>query len=287
MTNGPVVLITGTSTGIGRAAAEALHAKGAVVVATARKPDDIADLAAAGMTTMQLDVTNDDEMKAVVDEVMARHGRIDALVNNAGYGIMLPQEEMPMDRMRQMFEVNVFGLQRMTQLVLPHMRKQGSGRIVNIASAAGHISLPMMGAYCATKFSVRALSWALKSEVEPFGIKVSLVEPGAINTNFGHRSVAESHGAGVDWDGSPYAPMHHNWDILRMTETGGHVGIISKRIVRAVLGRRPKFHYLAPYDARGARFAARFFPDSFTSKATKWYFWRNRGKTSAHGGNKQ
>jgi NAD(P)-dependent dehydrogenase (short-subunit alcohol dehydrogenase family) len=276
MNSGPVVLITGTSTGIGRAAAERLHQEGATVIATARNLDDIHDLAAGGIETMLLDVTNEEQMQAAVQEIIGKHGRIDALVNNAGYGVMYPQEEMPMEKMRQMFDVNVFGLQRMTQLVLPHMRAQGSGRIVNLASAAGHVSLPMMGAYCATKFSVRALSWALKGEVARFGIKVSLVEPGAIKTNFGQRSAAESQGSSASWVDSPYAAMHDNWDSIRMTDSGGDVSVISKRIVKAVLSRRPKFHYLAPYDAKGASFAARFFPDGLTSKAAQWYFWRKQ-----------
>lgn len=284
MKHSPIVLITGTSSGIGRAAAEALHAKGATVVATARNLDDIQDLADAGMHTMALDVTDDASMVSTVEAVARTHGRIDVLVNNAGYGVMLPLEELPMAQMRHMFDVNVFGLQRMTQLVLPHMRRQGSvqgfgrGRIVNVSSAAGHVALPIMGAYCATKFSVRALSWALRGEVHRFGIRVSLIEPGAIRTRFGHRSVSETEAAGIDVADSPYAAMHHNWDDVRFNAGGGDVRIISRRIVHACTARRPRFHYLAPYDARGARFAARFMPDTLTSVMTRLYFWRGTRK---------
>lgn len=275
-----VILITGTSTGIGRAAAEALHAKGHTVIATARKTADIKDLKDQGMTTMALDVTSDASMKKAVKAAVAKHSRVDVLINNAGYGVMLPQEEMPMDAMRAMYEVNVFGLQRMTQLVLPHMRGNpkrkgfGRGRILNVSSAAGHVAIPLMGAYCSTKFAVRSLTWALNGEVRPFAIKAILIEPGAIRTNFGHRSVQETKQLELDTRG-PYHVLHRNWDDKRLNANGGHVDIISRRIVRAATGRHPRFHYLAPSDARWAAFAARFLPDSWTQKLISAYLWRN------------
>lgn len=276
------VLLTGTSTGIGRAAALDLHTAGHTVIATARKRADIKDLADAGMTTLALDVSKEASMAKGVADAVAAHDGIDVLVNNAGFGSMLPQEEMPMETMRAMFEVNVFGLQRMTQLALPHLRANedrpgfGRGRIVNVGSSAGLVSLPLMGQYCATKFAVRALTWSLNGEVNRFGVKASLIEPGAIRTEFGARSVAES--SAPEAPDGPYATLRRNWDAMRFIGKGAPVSVISKRIVHAATARRPKFHYVAPMDARGARFASRFLPDPATQALASSYMWRNDGE---------
>jgi NAD(P)-dependent dehydrogenase (short-subunit alcohol dehydrogenase family) len=179
-----VVLITGCSSGIGRAAALHLAAAGHTVVATARRIDDLADLAAAGCRTLPLDVTDDGSMRAAVDAVEAAHGRIDALVNNAGYSQSGAVESVPLAKTRAQFETNVFGPLRLTQLVLPGMRRRGAGRIVNVSSMGGRLVFPGGGVYHASKYAIEALSDALRYELRPFGIGVVLVQPGLIRTNF-------------------------------------------------------------------------------------------------------
>ncbi len=281
MAQSPVVLITGTSTGIGRAAVEELSGRGCHVIATARNLDDIRDLHGDNVEVYALDVTDEASMQRVVDAVVEEHGRIDALVNNAGYGVMLPQEELADAALRQMFDVNVFGLQRLTQMVLPHMRAQRSGRIINIASAAGHLSLPIMGAYCATKFAVRALTTSLRSEVRRFGIHAILVEPGSIKTHFSKRSIAESTSVDTARQVDDYEALHANWDRIRSMAggSGPPASYIAKKIRRAVMSRRPKFRYIGPMDAWGARFAARFLPDPFMMRLEEWFFWRGARKS--------
>jgi NAD(P)-dependent dehydrogenase (short-subunit alcohol dehydrogenase family) len=179
-----VILITGCSSGIGRAAALHLAALGHTVIATARRVDDLADLAAAGCRTLPLDVTDEGSMRAAVDAVEASDGRIDVLVNNAGYSQSGAVESVPLARTRSQFETNVFGPLRLTQLVLPGMRRRGTGRIVNVSSMGGRLVFPGGGVYHASKYAVEALSDALRYELRPFGIAVVIIEPGLIKTNF-------------------------------------------------------------------------------------------------------
>src|ERR687883_574278 len=183
------VLITGCSTGIGRATAERLADHGHTVYATARRPDSIADLEGKGCKTLALDVTDEESMRAAVATVEQEHGAVGALVNNAGYSQSGAIEDVPMEQVRRQFETNVFGLIRMCQLVLPGMRRQGYGRIVNISSMGGKLVFPGGGIYHATKHAVEALSDALRFEVRGFGIGVSIVEPGLIKTQFGETAV--------------------------------------------------------------------------------------------------
>src|SRR3954453_19503622 len=179
------VLITGCSTGIGRATAERLADRGHTVYATARRPESIDELAAKGCKTLALDVTDEESMKAAVAEV----GSVDALVNNAGYSQSGAAESVRMDDVRKQFETNVFGLLRMCQLVLPGMREQGFGRIVNISSMGGKLVFPGGGMSHATKFAVEALSDAMRFEVESFGVDVVIIEPGLIRPAFGDAAV--------------------------------------------------------------------------------------------------
>src|SRR6185503_6979657 len=183
------VLITGCSTGIGRATAEHLAAKGFTVYATARKLDAIRDLAQKGCKTLALDVCDDDSMRAAVEAVERAEGAVGALVNNAGYGQEGVFEEVPMAEIRRQFETNVFGLVRLTQLCLPGMRRQGWGRIVNISSMGGKLTLPGGAFYRATKHAVEAMSDALRFEVRPFGIDVVVIEPGPIKTQLGDTAI--------------------------------------------------------------------------------------------------
>src|SRR4051795_6076398 len=172
------VLITGCSSGIGRATAERLARAGYTVYATARKPESIADLEGAGCRTLALDVTDEESMSAAVRTVEEAEGAVGVLVNNAGYSQSGAVESVPMDAIRRQFETNVFGLVRMCQLVLPGMREQHWGRIVNISSMGGKFTFPGGGVYHATKHAVEALSDALRFEVAGFGVKVIVIEPG-------------------------------------------------------------------------------------------------------------
>ena len=185
------VLISGCSSGIGAATAEALVRDGHTVYATARKTETLKDLEALGCHPLAMDVTSETSMIAAVRTVEEEHGRVGTLINNAGYGEYGPIEDADLERVRTMFETNVFGLARLTQLVLPAMRRSRAGRIVNIGSMGGRITFPVGGFYHATKYAVEAISDALRVEVKPFGIDVVLVEPGLVRTNF-EAKVSES-----------------------------------------------------------------------------------------------
>jgi NAD(P)-dependent dehydrogenase (short-subunit alcohol dehydrogenase family) len=184
------VLITGCSSGIGRATARRLAGSGWTVYATARKPETIADLEAAGCRTLALDVTDEASMTAAVAEIESTHGAVGVLINNAGYSQSGAIETVPLDAVRRQFETNVFGLVRLTQLVLPKMRDQRWGKIVNLGSMGGKLVFPGGGHYHATKHALEAISDALRFEVRGFGIDVILLEPGLITTEFGEAAAA-------------------------------------------------------------------------------------------------
>ncbi|MBL0749263.1 oxidoreductase [Nocardioides baculatus] len=180
----PIALVTGGSSGIGESTARALRARGFTVYAVARRVDKMAGLAADGVHTFAMDVTDDASMTAGIARIIDEEGRIDVLVNNAGYGSYGAVEDVPIDEARRQFEVNVFGLARLVQLVTPHMRAQKSGRIINISSIGGKFYEPFGAWYHATKFAVEGFSDSLRMELRPFGIKVVLIEPGPIRTEW-------------------------------------------------------------------------------------------------------
>jgi len=196
--NAHAVLITGCSTGIGRETAKRLAGRGRPVYATARRLDSIADLEAVGCRLLELDVTSEASARAAVEAV---EGGIGVLVNNAGINELGPVETLPLDRVQAMFETNLFGLMRMCQLVLPGMRRRGHGRIVNVGSMNGRLTFPGMGSYCATKHAIEATSDALRHEVRPFGVDVSLIQPGMVKTDLGKTAIERRAG---DDDG-PYS----------------------------------------------------------------------------------
>src|SRR5215210_3434575 len=195
------VLITGCSSGIGYATAERLADVGWRVYATARDVEKIAPLEKHGCVLLPLDVTDEDSMRSAVDEVERQEGAVGVLVNNAGYSQSGAVEAVPMDKVRGQFETNVFGLVRMCQLVLPGMRRQGYGRIVNLSSMGGKLTFPGAGHYHATKHAVEALSDALRFEVEGFGVKVSVIEPGLVRTGFADAAIGSMNGS----EDGPYA----------------------------------------------------------------------------------
>ncbi|OIB55844.1 SDR family oxidoreductase [Natrialba sp. SSL1] len=181
------VLITGCSSGIGRATALAFLQRDWQVVATARNTDDIADLAEAGCTTLELDVTDPEQVATAVERTVEIGDAIDCLVNNAGYAQTGPLEDVSTADLHRQFDVNVYGPHRLTRAALPHMRAQGEGRIINVSSVVGRISVPGMGSYAGSKHALEAMTDSLRAEVEEFDIEVTLIEPGPVQTNFSER----------------------------------------------------------------------------------------------------
>jgi NAD(P)-dependent dehydrogenase (short-subunit alcohol dehydrogenase family) len=243
------VLITGCSTGIGRATALRLARAGQTVYATARRAESIRDLEAAGCRTLALDVCDEDSMAAAVAAIEKAEGAVGVLVNNAGYGSDGAVEEVPMSEVRRQFETNVFGLARMIQLVLPGMRAQRYGKIFNLSSMGGRMTLPGGGFYHATKYAVEALSDALRFEVAGFGIDVVIIEPGIIKTEFG--ATASQKLAAAAKDGSPYEAFNrHLHKSLQEINTGQLAMIaaepdaIAKVIEKAIAAKKPKPRYL-------------------------------------------
>jgi NAD(P)-dependent dehydrogenase (short-subunit alcohol dehydrogenase family) len=246
------VLITGCSTGIGRATAEHLARAGHTVYASARRPESIADLEAAGCRTLALDVTAEESMRAAVAAVEEAEGAVGVLVNNAGYSQSGAVETISLESLRAQFETNVFGLVRMCQLVLPGMRRQGRGRIVNVSSMGGKLTFPGGGAYHATKYAVEALSDALRFEVAGFGIDVSIIEPGLIRTRFAETAVGS-----VARDEGPYSEF--NTAVSAATagvyegplgRLGGGPEAVARAIEKAITARRPRTRYPVTASAR-------------------------------------
>ncbi|RLM59722.1 SDR family NAD(P)-dependent oxidoreductase [Halobellus sp. Atlit-31R] len=195
------VLITGCSSGIGRAAALAFLEEDWCVYATARNPADIETLGEKGCNIATLDVTDQDDVDRVVDRIVEEEGHVSCLVNNAGFGQMGPLEDVPTEQVHRQFEVNVYGPHRLIRKVLPQMRGQEDGTVVNVSSAAGRISFPGGGVYAGSKFALEAMSDALRNEVDQYGIDVVLVEPGPVETQFTDRAEREVHGDDGDGDG--------------------------------------------------------------------------------------
>jgi NAD(P)-dependent dehydrogenase (short-subunit alcohol dehydrogenase family) len=261
-----VVLVTGASSGIGKATALRLAKAGFTVYATARRVDTLADCAAAGCRTLALDVESEESMVAAVRAIEAEHGAIDALVNNAGYSLSGALETLAMDDVRRQFETNVFGLLRLTQLVLPGMRRKGSGRVVNISSMGGTLTFPGGGAYHATKYAVEALSDALRYEVAGFGIKVIVVQPGLIRTRFGETAAAGVTGGGDDAYAAFNAAVAKATKDVYVTgplaKLGGEPDDVAKVIERALRARRPAARYAVTPSASVLMTTRRLLPDS-------------------------
>jgi len=260
------VLITGCSTGIGRATAERLAAGGWTVYATARRIDSIGVLANRGCKILALDVCDDASIRASVDAVERAEGAIGVLINNAGYGQEGPFEEVSMEQVRRQFETNVFGLTRLTQLVLPGMRRQRWGKIVNLSSMGGKLTFPGGAFYHATKHAVEALSDALRFEVRGFGIDVVVIEPGPIKTQFGDTAIASIHAAGDSQ--SPYAQFNATLaqkvreayeGPMAMLAAGPEA--VARVIEQAISARRPKTRYPVTAAARIMMGLRRWLPD--------------------------
>ena len=259
------VLITGCSTGIGRATAERLASRGWNVYATARKVESIADLASRGCKTLALDVCEEASMRAAVATVERAEGAVGVLINNAGYGLEGAFEEVPMTDIRRQFETNVFGLIAMTKLVLPAMRRQRWGRIVNLSSMGGKLTFPGGAYYHATKHAVEALSDALRFEVKGFGIDVIVIEPGPIKTRFGDTAAG---GIAAPKD-SPYAAFNVVLQKqIREAYEGGPMArfaappeAVAETIEKAISAAGPRTRYKVTLAARVLMGLRRILPD--------------------------
>src|SRR5215211_3349546 len=259
------VLITGCSSGIGWATAERLADVGWKVYATARNVEKIAPLEQHGCELLPLDVTDEDSMRSAVDEVERREGAVGVLVNNAGYSQSGAVEAVPMDKVRSQFETNVFGLVRMCQLVLPGMRRQGYGRIVNLSSMGGKLTFPGAGHYHATKHAVEALSDALRFEVEGFGVRVSIIEPGLIRTGFADAAIGSMDGS----EAGPYAGFDEavakatteNYERGPISRLSGGPEAVAEAIERAISAQSPKSRYAVTPSARLFLGLRRLLPD--------------------------
>jgi len=243
------VLITGCSTGIGRATALRLAKAGHTVYATARQLGTMQELGAAGCMLLELDVCDEASIRAAVAKVEAEQGAVGVLINNAGYGSEGPIEEVPMSEVRRQFETNVFSLTALTKLVLPGMRRQGWGKIVNLSSMGGRLTLPGGGFYHATKYAVEAISDALRFEVQGFGIDVVIVEPGPIKTEFGDTAIAR-----VAALGGPDSPYKEFRTVLQRQIRDAYEGplgrfaadadAVAKVIETAITASRPRTRYV-------------------------------------------
>jgi short-subunit dehydrogenase len=271
------VLITGCSSGIGRATANMLAAQGWPVYATARNIDSIADLETQGCKILALDVTQPDSMAAAVAAITSADGAVGVLVNNAGFGLHGAVETTSLEDVRAQFETNLFGLVALTQLVLPGMRAQGWGKVVNMSSMGGKITLPGGAFYHASKHAVEALSDALRMELRGFGIDVIVIEPGIIKTRFGDTAMESV--TGTEVDESPYGMFNQKVMLKingayrdRMVGGGASPARVASVVARAIASKRPRARYPVTLTARGLILAKRVLPDrAFDTLATRSY----------------
>jgi len=255
-----VALVTGASSGIGDAAARQLLDAGFTVYGTSRRAT--AGEQRAGVVFLPLDVTDDESVAAAVSEVLYRSGRIDVLVSNAGLGVAGAAEESSIDQARALFDTNVFGAMRMTRAVLPVMRMQGGGRIINVSSIVGLIPVPFMALYSSTKHALEGYSQSVDHELREHGIRVLLVEPGFTKTGF------DANLAAADEPMPLYAERRANVDagLVEALQGGDDPSIVAEAIVKAATDRRPKLRYAAGRTARRVSNARRYAPSGIFDK---------------------
>lgn len=270
---GRVALVTGASSGIGHATSLRLAEAGFKVVATARNVADIHDLRNAGCDIIQLDVTDEASAREAVAHAESYNGAVFALVNNAGYGQYGPIEEIPLDAIRSQFEVNVFGLVRICQLVMPGMRRAGEGRIINISSVAGEIKQPGTGIYHATKHAVEAIDGALRVEAETFGIQVVGILPGPVNTQFDDVAISSIPDTGPD---SPYYTFKENLkkttrELLDPKGTGVlQPKDVAEKVLEAATADSPSHRYHVGMMSKAMSAVSGLVPDAVWDAAMKW-----------------
>ena len=257
-----VALVTGASSGIGEATALSLHEAGFHVYGVARRIERMEELRAGGISVLAMDVTDAESSAAAVNRILAEAGRIDVLVNNAGYGSYGAVEDVPLDEARRQFEVNLFGAARLIQLVLPAMRSRGSGTIINITSMGGKIYTPFGAWYHGTKFALEAVSDCLRLETKPFGIDVVVIEPGAIRTEW--SAIAADHLVDMSGDGAYAAPARAVADAFRSEATAKRSSpaeVIAKTVTKAATAGRPKTRYAVGSGAKPLIFLRQWLPD--------------------------
>ncbi|MGH8792496.1 MAG: SDR family NAD(P)-dependent oxidoreductase [Stackebrandtia sp.] len=266
MTNDRAVLITGCSSGVGQAAVVRFLRAGHPVYATARRPETLTGLAEAGAVALALDVTDEESMTAAVKRVEDEHGAVGVLVNNAAYGMQGAIETAPLDQVRLQYETNLFGLIRLCQLVLPGMRRQGFGRIVNVSAMGGHFTLPGTGVLHSSKHALRAVSDAMRMELRPLGVAVSMVEPGPIRTPFPDKANAT---IPTDTVSAVYDRFHAN--LAARMESAYEpkarkmvldADTVARRVERAAHANRPKARYPVGVMSRGVITLKRLLPDA-------------------------
>jgi NAD(P)-dependent dehydrogenase (short-subunit alcohol dehydrogenase family) len=267
------ILITGCSSGIGLATAIHLRDRGWRVVPTARKERDLARLEDEGFEAVPLDLAESSSVGSAADRTLDQlNGSIGAVVNNAGYGQVGAVEDVSREALRRQFEVNVFGLQELTNRFIPLFREQGWGRIINVSSVYGRITAPLVGSYCASKHALEALSDALRMELRGSGVAVSLIEPGAIVTDF-RRNAAEQAERSLDLDAARFGERYS-----RAVERGkegrkkpGRFGLppeaVARKICRALESRRPRARYCVTIPAHLVAFLRRVLPTAFIDSA--------------------
>ncbi|WP_094192400.1 SDR family oxidoreductase [Haloparvum sedimenti] len=264
------VLITGCSSGIGRATARAFNDEGWTVYATARNPADAQTLGDEGCELATLDVTDQADVDRVVDRILDEEGAIDCLVNNAGYGQFGPLEDVPTEKVHEQFDVNVYGPHRLIRAVLPHMRREREGTIVNLSSVAGRVAFPGGGVYSGSKFAVEAMSDALRGEVSEYGIDVVVVEPGPVRTKFSDRAEreAEDDEDGVDRSGA-YEDLYDVFDDAQLIGGDGPGSVepelVAAEILNAASATKPPAR-VQPGTAARVGVLARFLPDAVRDK---------------------
>jgi NADP-dependent 3-hydroxy acid dehydrogenase YdfG len=254
-------LVTGASSGIGEATALKLQELGYTVYGAARRMERLQRLAARGIHPLAMDVTDDDSIRAGVEQLVAETGRVDVLVNNAGYGSYGAVEDVPLAEARRQFDVNVFGAMRLTQIVLPQMRGQRSGTIVNISSMGGKIYTPLGGWYHGTKFAVEALSDCLRLELKPLGVDVVVIEPGGIKTEWGDiaaQALLRASGSGAYAEQAQAMAKTLGADARRPRSSPD---VIANAVAKAVTARRPRTRYAVGFGAKPLIGLRRVLPD--------------------------
>lgn len=258
------VFITGCSTGIGRETALKFRDRGIKVAATARKPETLAGEESDDFIAIECDVNSTESVESAVAEAERRLGPIEVVINNAGYGQPGPVEEVTEEEMRAQFETNVFGVHRVIRAAVPRLRDSGRGKVINVSSVAGRISTPFLGVYSASKFAVEALSDSLRVELRPFGIKVVVIEPGPITTEFESTARDASDRFLDAKTDSAYAPYlgstERGTDALNSFTLGPDA--VAKVIYRAATSKSPRSRYTVTLPAMAGAIAARLVPDS-------------------------